>query len=45
MLASLACCSTLFIDLLSMAATISAFTPWVIRFSICETCWSGSSSP
>src|SRR4051812_17431414 len=44
-LASAACWSTLFSDLLSMAATISALTPCVIRFSICETCWSGSSSP
>lgn len=43
--ASAACWSTLFIDLLSMAAMIRAFTPCVIMFSICETCWSGSSSP
>ena len=41
MFASLACWSTLSSDLLSMAAMISALTPWVIRFSICETWFSG----
>lgn len=45
MFASAACWSTLFSDLLSMAAMISALTPCVIRFSICETWVAGSFSP
>ncbi len=40
-----ASCSTLFRDLLSIAAMIRPLTPWVIMFSICETWVSGSSSP